>query len=276
MAQAFISPALPLRPHPFHRLPPRLPPPRIASPSRRTMTSANIDLPPRVVHDPLPNLYIYDHCPFCVRVRHALGLKNVKHNLIWLANDDSPTPTSLIGKKMVPIFQTGGITGPGQGESLDIIAAVDSNPAYGPVGSIKPFTGRTDIGELFQKIAMPLRRLTRIRFSRAPLPEFAFQEGRDAYISNHPLPDPADYDDNFANSAEYIEEVQAALPELAEMVWSKEHCSEGGFSYDDIDLFARVRALTIIKGLQLPEKLREYAECQAEVSEIPLYDYCAL
>jgi hypothetical protein len=54
--------------------------------------------------DDLPTLYVYDHCPFCVRVRAALGIKNVKHNLHFLANDDIPTPTSLVGKKIAPIF----------------------------------------------------------------------------------------------------------------------------------------------------------------------------
>ena len=44
---------------------------------------------PRVVPSQLPILYVYDHCPFCVRVRLALGLKNVKHELRFLANDDS-------------------------------------------------------------------------------------------------------------------------------------------------------------------------------------------
>ena len=60
--------------------------------------------PPKVVRDDLPILYVYDHCPFCVRVRLALGLKNVKHNLHFLANDDIATPTKLVGKKIAPIF----------------------------------------------------------------------------------------------------------------------------------------------------------------------------
>ena len=56
--------------------------------------------PERVVRDELPILYVYDHCPFCVRVRAALGLKNIKHNLHFLANDDVKTPTALVGKKI--------------------------------------------------------------------------------------------------------------------------------------------------------------------------------
>lgn len=59
---------------------------------------------PRIIRDELPIVYVYDHCPFCVRVRLALGVKNVKHNVVFLQNDDVPTPTKLIGKKIAPIF----------------------------------------------------------------------------------------------------------------------------------------------------------------------------
>jgi hypothetical protein len=58
--------------------------------------------PERIVLD--NTLYVYDHCPFCVRVRLALGIKNVKHNLHFLANDDVAIPTRLVGKKIAPIF----------------------------------------------------------------------------------------------------------------------------------------------------------------------------
>ena len=57
-----------------------------------------------VVRADLPIVYVYDHCPFCVRVRLAMGVKNVKHLIHFLANDDIATPTSLVGKKIAPIF----------------------------------------------------------------------------------------------------------------------------------------------------------------------------
>lgn len=59
---------------------------------------------PKIVRDQLPILYVYDHCPFCVRVRLALGVKNIKYLVQFLANDDISTPTKLIGKKISPIF----------------------------------------------------------------------------------------------------------------------------------------------------------------------------
>ena len=63
--------------------------------------------PPRLVPDDpslIPTLYNYDHCPFCVRVRLALGFKNIKHNIIFMANDDVHMPTALVGKKVAPIM----------------------------------------------------------------------------------------------------------------------------------------------------------------------------
>lgn len=40
-------------------------------------------------------------------VRMALGLKGVEHDLAFLSNDDVETPSSMIGKKMVPILELG-------------------------------------------------------------------------------------------------------------------------------------------------------------------------
>ena len=52
--------------------------------------------PALVVGTPVPRLYVYDHCPFCVRVRFIMGLKNIKHNVVFLANDDIETPAKLV------------------------------------------------------------------------------------------------------------------------------------------------------------------------------------
>jgi hypothetical protein len=41
------------------------------------------------------------------------------------------------------------------------------------------------------------------------------------------------------------------------MIASAQHCSGGGLSYDDVDLFGRLRSLTIIRGLPLPDTVRD-------------------
>ena len=48
------------------------------------------------------------YSPFRVRVRLAFGLKGLKHDVVFMANDDIPTPSALVGKKIAPIFQDQG------------------------------------------------------------------------------------------------------------------------------------------------------------------------
>jgi len=70
-------------------------------------------------------LYVYDHCPFCVRARMIFGLKNLPVELIVLANDDEATPIGLVGKKVVPILVKE--DGTAMPESLDIVHYVDEH-----------------------------------------------------------------------------------------------------------------------------------------------------
>jgi len=53
------------------------------------------------------------------------------------------------------------------------------------------------------------------------------------------------------------------------------HCAdcatEGGFSYDDVDLWARLRSLTLIKGIELPPKTKAYLDNYETKGDVPLY-----
>lgn len=67
-------------------------------------------------------LYHYIHCPYCVRVRMALGYLNLNWKSTVLPYNDETTPHHLIGKKMLPIMS---FDGKPMGESLDIIKGLD-------------------------------------------------------------------------------------------------------------------------------------------------------
>lgn len=69
-------------------------------------------------------LYHYVHCPYCVRVRMALGFLNKKFDSQVLSYDDEATPIKLTGTKMLPIW----VDEQGQAinESLDIIRKIDN------------------------------------------------------------------------------------------------------------------------------------------------------
>jgi GrxB family glutaredoxin len=247
--------------------------------------------PPRVIRDVLPVLYCYDHCPFCVRVRVGLGLKNIKHRLVFLANDDIETPTALIGKKITPIFdwEEANVCMP---ESLDIIQLTDTDERFGTPGLFLAATGRTDLKEWQASVRDLLRVLQRPRYVATGLmPEFQQLDARHAFIRNHQMPpyEKAEWklleeqvqlqgyaEAMAADPADNVEELNRKLVELDDIVFSEHYCSAGGLSYDDIDLWSRLRSITIVKGVEWPRKLRNYMDNLSELADVPLYDEMAM
>lgn len=67
-------------------------------------------------------LYHYVHCPFCIRVRMALGFLKINFTSVPLPYNDELTPINLTGVKMLPIFE---FSSGAQNESLDIIRKLD-------------------------------------------------------------------------------------------------------------------------------------------------------
>lgn len=226
--------------------------------------------PARVVVPPLQRMYVYEHCPFAARVRYGLGMKNVKHEVVWMMYDDHATPKGLVGIKIVPIFQAVGPCGVAVMESMDIVKAVDADPRYGPPGLFRPASGRTDIKDWFAALDVPIRRLVKPRASRAQLPEFCTRDGREAFERFHVMPDPKPYTENIAMSKGLIAEVQPKMQALDDLIFSPEYCTEGGLSLDDADLFPQLRALTFVKDLVIPEKMLAYVTHHSVVSEVSL------
>ena len=184
------------------------------------------------------------------------------------------------------------------GESLDIIKLIDGDERFGPVHVIQPATGRDDIKKWQKSVQTLLRTLHRPRYvATGLLPEFQQLDGRNAFIKNHQLPPyekpewkgnedthPMDMDGKLQlyqeamekDPAPLIEELNVKLIELDDIVYSTHYCTEGGFSYDDIDLWARLRSVTIVKGAIWPTKLRAYMDNMAVLGDVPLYDQMAL
>lgn len=70
-------------------------------------------------------LFVYEHCPYCVKARMIFGLKNLPVEVKALLNDDEKTPTSMVGKKVVPILQKQ--DGSFMPESMDIVQYIDNS-----------------------------------------------------------------------------------------------------------------------------------------------------
>jgi glutaredoxin 2 len=178
-------------------------------------------------------------------------------------------------------------------ESMDIIKLIDSDERFGPVHAIKPASGRTDLKDWQKSVQILLRTLQRPRYvATGLLPEFQQLDARHAFIANHQLPpyDKAEWremDDMkeklriyaeaiASDPAPMIEELSARLVELDDIIYCEHCCTEGGFSLDDIDLWARLRSISIIKGVEWPEGIRKYMDILSELGDVPLYDELAM
>ncbi|KAG3141301.1 hypothetical protein PI124_g12288 [Phytophthora idaei] len=184
-------------------------------------------------------LYIYDFCPFSCRARVALGLKKVKYDVVFMAFDDVSTPTSLVGTKAAPIFVPVG-KNPFT-ESWDVVSYVDKNYGDGPI--IKEASGREDLAKWIES-AMP---------------------------SLNTLYNPRLYAAHCRSSPFVHRKVNQLLLELEPMLYSNHSVNEE-LSYDDLDLFGRLRALTLVKGIEWPTTVREFMEFISETGDVPMFD----
>lgn len=177
-------------------------------------------------------------------------------------------------------------------ESMDIIELIDSDERFGPTQAIRPGNGRLDLKDWQKSVQSLLRTLQRPRYvATGLLPEFQQLDARHAFIKNHQLPpyDKAEWKEMETKEklriyaevmsddpVTMIEELNAKLVELDDIVYSEHYCTEGGLSMDDIDLWARLRSITIISGVVWPSGLRKYMDNLSELGDIPLYDEMAI
>ena len=220
-------------------------------------------LPDSTNQEPAMKLYIYDHCPFCVRARMIFGLRGLPVEIEVFANDDEAGPTALIGEKVVPILVKP--DGTAMDESLDIVRFVDEYAGKERLDD----TIRPEIQAWLDKVGKYANKLIAPRCVLIGLPEFASESAR-LYYTAKKTAVYGNFVDNFKHSDTYLAQLHADLPELAALIHSEGHIGEK-LGYEDIITFPLLRNLTMIKGLQYPEQIRRYVKLMSELSGVPLY-----
>jgi glutaredoxin 2 len=209
-------------------------------------------------------LYLYDHCPYCVRARMIFGKKMVPVENIYLLNDDEDTPNKLIGKKMVPILVKD--DGSAMGESLDIVHYIDQLTGGAPLNTIiRPeIEGWIKITDTYRNF------LTLPRCINIKLPEFATQSAIDYFISKKTTIF-GDFQQHLRNSQIYIDRLNADLIALSPLILSDRGVN-GTFSMEDILLFPLLRNLTMVKGVEWTAPVLDYINSISRITQIPLFD----
>ncbi|MGB0663195.1 MAG: glutaredoxin 2 [Pontibacterium sp.] len=215
------------------------------------------------------NLYVYDHCPFCVRAVMAAGYKQVDVNVIALLNDDEATCHNLIGKKMVPILERDGHA---MGESLDIAYKLDeigsSERVFRPVTALKDGVAKV-MGEVRQSVW----NLLFPRNIQAIECDFGTQGAKDYFRGNKEKMIDQSFEDALAQTDEHKAKVEAALAALPTLPLPSQH--EQTLGWDDVFIFPDLRNLTLVKGIKMPAEVRAYVDEVSKLSGVHTYDNIA-
>ena len=206
-------------------------------------------------------LYIYDHCPFCVRARMAAGLFGADVEEVVLANDDEATPIGMIGAKQVPILQKE--DGSFMGESLDVVRYLDRE------GRLKDET-RPEIQAWLDKVGGYNTKLVHPRVVKIGLPEFETPEAV-KYFTDKKEKNIGSFATNLEKTDQYVQRLNEDLAELETLMTEGSAGLNGEAGMEDILVFPILRNLTVVRGVEWPQKIMDYLLRMSEASGVPLY-----
>ncbi len=212
-------------------------------------------------------LYSYDHCPFCMRVRMIFAFHHLPYEHKILANDDEATPIGLIGQKMLPILIKP--DGTAMGESLDIIDFVDAYAHQNHHTQPLDREVRQTVSDWLSHISSYYNHLTMPRLVQIGLEEFLTQAAID-YFVHKKTKLIGDFAENIADSEQYINKINNDLIALEQ--WTNSANSLKAYpSLEDILVFPLLRSLSVVKGIDWPEKVKQYVLHMAGAIDMPLF-----
>ena len=208
-------------------------------------------------------LYIYDHCPFCVRARMIFGIQQIPVGLITLANDDEATPIRLIGAKQVPILQK--LDGSYMGESLDIVRHINAQAKRPISETIRPSiqAWADKVGEYYNQLLFP-------RSIQLGLPEFATPAAVVYFILKKEASIGTGIAQMLDKTPELLAQIHSDLQTLASQIHS-DTLNGSDLSMEDILIFPMLRNLTMVRGIQFPAVVQDYIANMAQRSQINTY-----
>ncbi len=214
-------------------------------------------------------LFVFEHCPFCVRAVMTANYKQLAVELAYLQNHDVDARIAKVGANMVPILQKP--DGSYMAESLDIVRYLDAYDGKPQLAAAQ----KEAVIDNWKKQLRPYEGpLVHPRWMQIDLPEFQSQEAKTWYTKNKSTMIGMSFDQALKNSDEYISKVNALLNEIDWLILPSEKSQS--LSYDDILTYPTLRNLTVIKGIQFPARVRQYLDEVTALTAIPLYDRVAV
>jgi glutaredoxin 2 len=190
-------------------------------------------------------LYHYVHCPYCVRVRMALGFLKLAWQSRVVPYDDQETPIGLIGVKMLPILS---IDGKPTRESLDIIRVLDKENKLQGKGDL------TSAETFIKEINNPVHSLAMPYWIHTP----EFNDSSREYFLKQKEAKRGPFQELVKNGPRFIAEMEPLLKKLQQNI--RPYFESDHIRIQDIMIAAHLWGLYVVPEFQFPEGIHQYLQ----------------
>ena len=260
-------------------------------------------------HDTKYRLHIYDHCPYCIRVELAFGLRNFEYERVLYGYGDRlgdksikmlenphmyDTGVVLTGKKELPVLEKtiqitsdnsdGNITSTTtrvwlKNESLDMIEWLEEQGGN-DTNTFQPRSNRDDLKEFFKtdglfKVIQRLITRPRQMKNMTYLKDWMKVEDRQYAIAKYESQG-FDYTEAVANDQENVAKMTVLLNDCnTKLLKSNTSFYENGIlGWDDLLYLQELRTVSLVHDDNLiwPDRLKNYVISSfAQANNVPTY-----
>ncbi|GAK86026.1 glutaredoxin 2 [Vibrio ponticus] len=216
-------------------------------------------------------LYVFDSCPYCVRVKTLIGLKQLNVELKPFALGELPKQVAdKLTHFTVPILEyTNSESGTElMTKSLDILQRLDSLS--------QPYLASYQLSSQLEQILAQLKPLTAQlcypRMLHLNLPELATESAVTMFTQSRQEMFGTSLDQLLAQTSTYLPALEQALSEISQQLDLASVANQSrALTIDDIALFAELRNLTMIGELTMPSSITAYLLTISRLSSVALY-----
>lgn len=212
-------------------------------------------------------LYVYNHCPYCIKTRLVADLSGLDYELVFLANDDEKAHIDRIGSKQVPFLEKD--DGTFIKESTDICNYIAKLQNI----EIKESQINPKVKDLLDDLPQHYRRVVYPRIPHHPANEcdFPTQSSKDYFIDKK-SEYIGDMDILLSNPPmDAIKGIHKVLNNIDTYIKTP-FINGNGLSWDDINIFPTFFILTMARGLvEIPVNITMYIQSIESKTNIKLY-----
>ena len=217
-------------------------------------------------------LYIFDSCPFCIRVRVLTAIKQIScEETVLLAGD---YPTDLVAKVpaiTVPMLAYTDAQGQEvlMQESIDILAFLDQQDGQ-PL--LSNYEGSAKVKDWLAALKPASSGLTYPRMDALDLAELASPKAQAFSDMIRPKAVAMSMPEALAKTSEFVVAVEALFNAASEVLDVPALLNgTRQIDIDDLLAFADLRNLAIVAELSWPQALQDYVQFISEHTAIPMY-----